>query len=48
MTAAEMQESVDRARSYAILWLLMRDEIMRRVDEIEKDSLVRPERGPSP
>jgi hypothetical protein len=48
MSAAEMHESVDRARSYAILWLLMRDEILRRVDDLEKGGFLPPERGRSP
>jgi hypothetical protein len=37
MSAAEMHESMDRARSYALLWLLMRDQIRKQVNRFEKD-----------
>jgi hypothetical protein len=37
MSAAEMHESIDRARSYALLWLLMHDEILKQVSRSEKD-----------
>lgn len=37
MSAAEMHESIDRARSYALLWLLMHDEILKQVSRFEKD-----------
>lgn len=42
MSAQEMHESVDRARSYALLWLLMRNDIMRQVDQLEEDRKVQP------
>lgn len=32
-----MHESMDRARSYALLWLLMRDQILKQVSRFEKD-----------
>ena len=32
-----MHESMDRARSYALLWLLMRDQILKQVSQFEKD-----------
>jgi hypothetical protein len=35
-TLAEIHDSVERARSYALLWLMMRDEILRSVDEMEQ------------
>jgi hypothetical protein len=37
LSEGEMRQAIDRARSYAILWLLMRDEMQRRVNEFEKD-----------
>lgn len=48
MTAGEMRESVARARSYAFLWLLMRDEMSRRVDALENDRVASPERPSGP
>lgn len=39
---AEVRESFDRARSYAFLWLLMRDQILKQVGQLEKDRLDTP------
>jgi hypothetical protein len=36
-THAEIHDSLERARSYALLWVLMRDENLRRAEEIERD-----------
>ena len=37
-TPGEIDDSLERARSYALLWLLMRDENLRRAEEIDRDS----------
>lgn len=42
MSAEQMHESVNRARSYALLWFLMRNGIMRQVDQLEEDRKVQP------
>jgi hypothetical protein len=33
---AEMHDSFERARSYSLLWLMMRDEILRSLDKPEE------------
>lgn len=35
--AAEMHESIDRARGYALLWPLIDDEILKQDNRFEKD-----------
>ena len=37
-TLAEIHASVERARHYAVLWLRMRDEILRSLDEPDDDA----------
>lgn len=41
-TPADVREALDRARSYAFLWLLTRDQIMRQVGQLKKDRLDAP------
>lgn len=47
MSAEEMHESVDRARSYAMLWVLMRNQILQQVGELEDEGLL-PRRPTTP
>jgi hypothetical protein len=35
-TRAEIHDSLERARSYALLWLLLRDENLRRAAQIKE------------
>jgi hypothetical protein len=40
MSAEEMHQSVDRARSYALLWVLMRNRILRQVNQLEDEGVL--------